>query len=188
MPNSKKKFSNLFSSREVKKRRGYKRILIRKLWVCNVPGADYYVSKYGKVYHYLGNHKWTRISTYSDGKKDSYLKCKINCKSWLLHRLVATVYLANPKGLPVVMHLNNNKRDCRVKNLKWGTDLENTLQAWFDGCFKKPNKIIYYNDVHHLYNQGLSPKEIANILPIHISSVKRILKGKGLIKYKDKFK
>ena len=148
MANSKKKFSNLFSSREYQKRRGYKRILIRKLWVCNVPGADYYVSKYGKVYHYL----------------------------------------ANPKGLPVVMHLNNNKRDCRVKNPKWGTDLENTLQAWFDGCFKKPNKIIYYNDVHHLYNQGLSPKEIANILPIHISSVKRILKGKGLIKYKDKFK
>lgn len=30
--------------------------------------------------------------------------------------------------------------------------------------------------------------EIANILPIHVSSVKRILNGKGLIKYKDKFK
>lgn len=50
-----------------------------------------------------------------------------------------------------------------------------------------PNKIIYYNDVHNLYNQGLSVREIANILPIHISSVRRILKGKGLIKYKDKF-
>lgn len=49
------------------------------------------------------------------------------------------------------------------------------------------NKIIYYNDVHNLYNQGLSVREIANILPIHISSVRRILKGKGLIKYKDKF-
>ena len=29
---------------------------------------------------------------------------------------------------------------------------------------------------------------VANILPIHVSSVKRILNGKGLIKYKDKFK
>lgn len=70
---------------------------------------------------------------------------------------------------------------------KWGTELDNTLQAWFDGCLPTPNKIIYYNDVHNLYNQGLSVREIANILPIHISSVRRILKGKGLIKYKDKF-
>nr|UVX57084.1 MAG: zinc-binding loop region of homing endonuclease [Bacteriophage sp.] len=67
-------------------------------------------------------------------------------------------------------------------------NLENTLQAWFDGCLPTPNKIIYFNDVHHLHNQGLSNLEIANILPIHVSSVKRILNGKGLIKYKDKFK
>lgn len=41
----------------------------------------------------------------------------------------------------------------------------------------------------NLYSdQGLSNLEIANILPIHVSSVKRILNGKGLIKYKDKFK
>lgn len=42
-----------------------------------------------------------------------------------------------------------------------------------------------YSDLH---NQGLSNLEIANILPIHVSSVKRILNDKGLIKYKDKFK
>lgn len=67
--------------------------------------------------------------------------------------------------LPIVMHLNNNKQDCRAKNLKCGTNLENTLQAWFDGCLPTPNKIIYFNDVHHLHNQGLSNLEIANILP-----------------------
>lgn len=55
----------------------------------------------------------------------------------------------------------------------------------------KPNvpghKYYVSKNVHNLYNQGLSVREIANILPIHISSVRRILKGKGLIKYKDKF-
>lgn len=35
---------------------------------------------------------YSGISVYSDGKSDGYLKCKINMKSWLLHRLVATVY------------------------------------------------------------------------------------------------
>lgn len=181
--NSKNKFSNLYSATKEGRK-----ILIRVHWECNVPGHPYYVSKNGRVYKYLGSFKWVRVSVYSDGKTDSYLKCKIDLKSWLLHRLVATVYLPNPDGLPVVMHLNNNKRDCRLKNLRWGTEMDNMLSAWFDGCFPTPNKIIYYNDVHHLYNQGLSVNEISRILPIHKSSVHRILKGKGLIKYKDRFK
>lgn len=141
MANSKKKFSNLYSAID----HGRSKIL-RTKWKPNVPGNKYYVSRNGRVYRNLGNGYWLRISVYSDGKSDGYLKCKINMKSWLLHRLVATVYLPTP------------------------------------------NKIIYFNDVHHLHNQGLSNLEIANILPIHVSSVKRILNGKGLIKYKDKFK
>lgn len=184
--NSKRKyrFSNLYSIRK-----NGKKILTRHHWLSNVPGHDYHVTKHGKVYKRLdNNYRWIRISTYSDGKPDSYLKCKIDCKSWLLHRLIATVYLPNPNGLPLVMHLNNNKRDCRVHNLKWGTELENMLQAWFDGCFKVPNKIVYYRDVHNLYNQGLSIKEIANIVPIHISSIRRILKNDGLIRHISKFK
>ena len=141
MANSKKKFSNLYSAID----HGRSKIL-RIKWKPNVPGNKYYVSRNGRVYRNLGNGYWLRISVYSDGKSDGYLKCKINMKSWLLHRLVATV------------------------------------------CLPTPNKIIYFNDVHHLHNQGLSNLEIANILPIHVSSVKRILNGKGLIKYKDKFK
>lgn len=140
MANSKKKFSNLYSVDHGRSK------ILRTKWKPNVPGNKYYVSRNGRVYRNLGNGYWLRISVYSDGKSDGYLKCKINMKSWLLHRLVATVYLPTP------------------------------------------NKIIYFNDVHHLHNQGLSNLEIANILPIHVSSVKRILNGKGLIKYKDKFK
>lgn len=107
-----KTFSNLYSA--IKHGRN---IILRPKWKPNVPGHKYYVSKNGRVYRYLGDFKWVRISVYSDGKPDSYLKCKIDLKSWLLHRLVATIYLPNPDGLPVVMHLNNNKRDCRVKIL-----------------------------------------------------------------------
>ena len=35
-----------------------------------------------------------------------------------IHRLVAQAFLPNPDNLPVVMHLNNNKLDNRVQNLK----------------------------------------------------------------------
>lgn len=86
------------------------------------------------------------------------------------------------------MHLNNNKRDCRAKNLKWGTQAENMLSAWLDGCFKLPKKIKFYEDVNYLRSQGYTPKEISHILSLHISSVNRILRGKGLTKYYKKFK
>lgn len=91
MANSKKKFSNLYSAID----HGRSKIL-RIKWKPNVPGNKYYVSRNGRVYRNLGNGYWLRISVYSDGKSDGYLKCKINMKSWLLHRLVATVYLPNP--------------------------------------------------------------------------------------------
>lgn len=183
MANSKRKITNLYSVR-----RNGPKILRRTEWVCNIPGHKYRVTKLGKVYKYLGNSLWKRVSVYSDGKVDSYLKLKVDKESWLLHRLVATVYLPNPNNLPVVMHLNNNKRDCRVKNLKWGTQADNMLAAWLDGCFKLPKKIKFYEDVNYPHSQGYSPREIASILPLHISSVKRILRKVGLTKYYKRFK
>lgn len=181
--NSKRKVSNLYSTRISGKK------MVRRSWIPNVPGhPNYYVSKYGRVYKCVGYKIFKRVSTYSDGKSEGYLKCKVDCESWLLHRLVAVCWLPNPEGLPVVMHLNNNKRDCRVRNLKWGTCSDNMLQAWFDGQFKLPNKLVYYTDVHNLAAAGLSPRKIAEKLPIHISSVRRILKGKGLIRFKGKNK
>lgn len=103
----------------------------------NIPGfPGYFVSRDGEVYsryirgsHNLGN-EWRKlkpklrpsyynVTLYHNGKN----------KKVYVHRLVAMVYLPNPKNLPVVMHLNNNKEDNRVENLKWGTQRENVEQA-----------------------------------------------------------
>ena len=43
-----------------------------------------------------------------------------------MHILVAEAYLPNPDNLPIVLHLDNNKKNSSVKNLKWGTVKENT--------------------------------------------------------------
>ena len=42
-----------------------------------------------------------------------------------IHRLVAEAFIPNPKQLNVVHHVNENKTDNRVDNLKWVTSLEN---------------------------------------------------------------
>lgn len=46
-----------------------------------------------------------------------------------VHRLVAEAFIPNPNNFPIVMHIDNNKKNNCVENLKWGTVSENTQQA-----------------------------------------------------------
>ena len=68
-------------------------------------------------------------------KYNGYMYCGITYpegqRQRRVHILVAEAYLPNPNNYPVVMHLDNDKTNLNVKNLKWGTVSENT-QAAFD--------------------------------------------------------
>lgn len=62
--------------------------------------------------------------------KDGYLLVGLNkngkSQTVKIHRLVATAFIENPSGKPVVNHLNEIKSDNRASNLEWTTVLENT--------------------------------------------------------------
>ena len=53
-----------------------------------------------------------------------------------VHRLMAEIFIANPEGKPEVDHINGNKLDCRIENLRWVTHAENMKHAAELGLLK----------------------------------------------------
>ncbi len=51
--------------------------------------------------------------------KQGYSTARIKNKSVAIHRLVALLFIPNPDNLSDVDHINGNKMDNRVENLRW---------------------------------------------------------------------
>lgn len=58
-----------------------------------------------------------------------YLVCKIDNKTVLIHRLLAESFLSNPLNLETVDHVDENKLNNSLKNLRWMTREENAARS-----------------------------------------------------------
>ena len=63
------------------------------------------------------------ISEWLDG--GGYVDCKLNRKTYLKHRIIAQQFLPNPDDLAQVDHINHDKTDNRLENLRWVSASEN---------------------------------------------------------------
>lgn len=103
---------------------------------------------------------------------EGYVKIKIKYKDYRVHRLIAETFLLNPNNLPQVDHINENKSDNRVCNLRWCTTKQNTEYA----C----NKAVYQysKDKKTFIKKFDSTKTASEELDINRSSICQCLTGK----------
>ena len=118
----------------------------------DIPGYEglYEVSNYGRVlslpkgdgngnkYRYLKpevcikpNTNYHRVSLSKDGKVTRFL----------VHRLVAQVFIENPLNKPMVNHIDNNGENNMVSNLEWCTGKENMLHSSIQGRQDLPRRL-----------------------------------------------
>ena len=101
---------------------GQIRSLDRKLWN-------------GQAFH-LRKGKILKSFIRKNGYKNVVLSKNSQLKNFMIHRLVAEIFISNPKNKKDVNHLNGIKIDNRVDNLEWCTRSENQIHAYNTGISK----------------------------------------------------
>ena len=147
----------------------------------------YDVSVLGAVVN-VNTGRTLKIETTRNGYRRVTLCGSGVTKRFLLHRLVAGLYIPNPLGKPCVNHIDGDKGNNSVANLEWCTHSENEWHSYRDLGKTVPSGISHYNAkltddqcarAVMLRKSGLSCRKIAAILGVshqHISEITRGLK------------
>lgn len=162
----------------------------------------YQISSYGRVKSLPKIHK-------TKGKyisKTKILKCGYKITGYLfvnlykdkhrkmfsLHYLVANNFIINDNNYPLVMHLDNNKKNNHISNLKFGTYKENIKSAYDDGLHRNMKSIVQYNKYGDIIKIYKSITEASLLTNVSITSISNCLAnrsksaGKYMWKYYDK--
>lgn len=106
-------------------------------------------------------------------------------KRYLVHRIVASLFLEKEKNKDFVNHKNLNKKDNRVENLEWVSVQENNTHYQLSSKsqdYKFSQKKLNVFDVLYItefYKSGMCIAKISRLFKIDWGSINKIIKKKG---------
>lgn len=149
------------------------------------------ISNYGRIINCKGEKEFLVTESFINGYQNLPLKQKKNGKSTsrYVHKLVAEHFLEKNDGIYVI-HLNYDKTDNRVENLKWATKREKELHQFnnpkWEAIVKKRSKNIgKLNEgkvkiiKRQLRNNRTRIKMIAKRFGVSDTQILRIKKGEN---------
>jgi hypothetical protein len=106
-------------------------------------------------------------------------------KQKYIHRLVAQAFLPNPDNLPQVDHMDGNRTNNHVSNLRWVTVQQNAIMGgdrhnWDAQRIASAKRRIYdvkKKEFQALLDQGCSLRYVAKLFGTSHSVISRIVKG-----------
>ena len=102
-----------------------------------------------KEYPFMIKNKHTgRINKEWIDKGSGYIRVTVNGKNKIKHQLIAKQFIPNPNNLPEVDHINHDKTDYHLENLRWVSKSENN------------KNLSYKNGVSYQYVDSISDDAI----------------------------
>lgn len=139
---------------------------------------NYAVTRDGRVYSFISD-KFIKSSKNNSGYEGVTLYSNGVSSSYLVHRMVAEVYLENPHDYPCVNHLDGDKDNNNVSNLEWCTYSENNNHALSTGLRDVSNSLVYEDTLTHKIFQAVMDGwrliDIAETYGLSKSNVRHIL-------------
>ena len=111
---------------------------------------SYQINKLGEVRRIYKNGNIKSIKT-SINKKNNYVYVSLHHKNHTLHRLLGKQFIYNPNNKPCIDHIDRNRQNNSLDNLRWVTYKENTNNKEHSkkGCICKSTE--KYKDKTYIY-------------------------------------
>lgn len=133
----------------------------------------------GAVFMRPRGGKGCRRWTFGADDGHGYKQFMIDGVKYKAHRLVADTFIDNPDNKPTIDHINGNRSDNRVENLRWATMLEQSENSVSHDFSLKTSRPAYnnYSTVEKLHRRSERRKRRRGWIASHIGQSRKFSNG-----------